>query len=597
MTWNPQPAIWLALIFLRPCALAAAAGLLLRLFRIRHPASRHAAWTAVLAAMLLLPLASAVSPRWTVPLLRAKSNPAVIAAPVSNGPVFAAAPMGEPAADRPAQTEWPTAGTFALLFYFAGFPAIAAYRTAGWVLYRRAIARSIPIHGRRLVESADILTPVAAGVLRPIVILPAGWRAWTPAVRRTVLGHEFAHLRRGDTRISALTRLAQCVFWFHPLAWWLSRTISDLAELSCDAAALDRLHNPGAYSRVLLDFAGAVNRAGRRAALPGLAMAEGKDLGRRIDEIFALSEGPMRKLASPGVVLPLAGVPLLCLAAAVSLGQTSTPPQPPSQSPPSARPKFDVVSIKPCTDPDPNAGGRKGGAGAGGNSVSPGRLRRECANVVNLITMAYLNFPNGEPNERPPIRGRDRIEGMPSWTDSERYVIDATTSTPQPRPMMLGPMMQTLLEDRFKLRIHRETRSVPAYELTVARGGPRLQPSKPGSCVPLENGRPPDPGQRVCGGFFGPTIWGATLDDFVRNMSVWADREVVDRTGIAGTFDFPLDAAREPTGTGGPIAAEARDDWFAFFRDSLPKLGLKLESGKVPTTFIVIDHIERPSTN
>ena len=54
-------------------------------------------------------------------------------------------------------------------------------------------------------------------------------------MRRAVLAHEFAHIRRNDTLISALARLVKSVFWFHPLAWWLSRKVSELAELSCDA--------------------------------------------------------------------------------------------------------------------------------------------------------------------------------------------------------------------------------------------------------------------------------------------------------------------------------------------------------------------------
>jgi beta-lactamase regulating signal transducer with metallopeptidase domain len=167
---------------------------------------------------------------------------------------------------------------------------MVTYRVVGWLLLWRVISRSRLLRAR-LRESSDVLTRVAVGVLRPVVILPAGWRAWNTNTLRVVLAHEFAHLRRHDTLVSAMARMAQCVLWFHPLAWWLSRKISDLAELACDAVVLERVDDPAGYSRILLEFADAVNRAGRRVALPGLAMAAGSRMGRRIDQVFELSGG------------------------------------------------------------------------------------------------------------------------------------------------------------------------------------------------------------------------------------------------------------------------------------------------------------------
>src|SRR5258708_37963292 len=121
------------------------------------------------------------------------------------------------------------------------------------------MAGSRRLRGARRRESSDVIAPVAVGVLRPSVIFPAGWRDWTPATRRAVLAHEFAHLRRRDVLVSSFARLVQCVLWFHPLTWWVSRQISNLAELSCDAAALKRVNDPSGYARVLVDFAKRVN--------------------------------------------------------------------------------------------------------------------------------------------------------------------------------------------------------------------------------------------------------------------------------------------------------------------------------------------------
>src|SRR5258708_21348290 len=81
------------------------------------------------------------------------------------------------------------------------------------------MAGSRRLRGARRRESSDVIAPVAVGVLRPSVIFPAGWRDWTPATRRAVLAHEFAHLRRHDVLVAAFARLVQCVLWFHPLTW------------------------------------------------------------------------------------------------------------------------------------------------------------------------------------------------------------------------------------------------------------------------------------------------------------------------------------------------------------------------------------------
>jgi beta-lactamase regulating signal transducer with metallopeptidase domain len=124
-----------------------------------------------------------------------------------------------------------------LSFYFAGLFAMVMYRLVGSILLWRVISRSTRLRAQLLRESADVRTPVAVGILRPGVLPPVGWRAWNANTKRAVLAHEFAFLRRHDTAISALARLAQCVFCFHPLAWWVSRKISDLAE--CDAVVLE----------------------------------------------------------------------------------------------------------------------------------------------------------------------------------------------------------------------------------------------------------------------------------------------------------------------------------------------------------------------
>jgi uncharacterized protein (TIGR03435 family) len=176
-------------------------------------------------------------------------------------------------------------------------------------------------------------------------------------------------------------------------------------------------------------------------------------------------------------------------------------------------------------------------------------------------------------------------------------------------------MMQALLEERFKLKVHRESKEVPVYELTVAKGGRKLQASQEGSCI---TGPPPSsraPGQdppRICGrgGIVekgGTAYPGNTIAQLCRNLSGFFDRDVVDKTGITGVFDIHIDASRVdlPDLSAGPPAEGTPPpprEWdraatFKAFQAALPKIGLKLEPAKGSGVFLVIDHVERPSGN
>jgi beta-lactamase regulating signal transducer with metallopeptidase domain len=309
----------------RPLVLAAAAWLLLRLFRVRHPASQHAVWIGVAVGMLLLPLLSALAPHWKVPLLPAKQVAAVkLPTRVSPAVTLLRATVATPTTARKTPVF-----NILLWLYWAGLIARVAYRAIGWAMLRRLVAGSRAVHGR-VRESADVIAPVTAGAVHPVVILPAGWRGWDSMTRRAVLAHEFAHIRRVDGLAALLARCITCVYWYHPIAWLVARRISETAESACDAAALEGLRDPASYSRILLAFAEKVNATGYRVGLPGLAMAAPSGIGKRIDRVFELSGRDMRRLRRPGAVVTVLGAPLLCLAATAGLGERIriSPPQP-----------------------------------------------------------------------------------------------------------------------------------------------------------------------------------------------------------------------------------------------------------------------------
>ncbi len=271
-----------------------------------------------------------------------------------------------------------------------------------------------------------------------------------------------------------------------------------------------------------------------------------------------------------------------------------------------SRPAFDVASIKPNTRCD-NVDGRSGGR------TTPGRMALVCADLRDLILTAYGIYGNGAN----PASGSFRMQvvGGPAWMDSERFDIVAQPAGNLPRSEMFGPMLQSLLEDRFKLKVHPETREGRVYLLTIAKNGPRLDPTKDGTCIIADVNHPPEARQtptRVCGNpSIGPdgtfNIYGATMSNLCSQLGIAMDREVIDKTGLSGRFDIHLQASPadlNPKFLAGRSVDQtdqaATDDSAAgpsIFTALQQQLGLKLESAKGPMRVIVVDHIEQPSEN
>jgi uncharacterized protein (TIGR03435 family) len=223
---------------------------------------------------------------------------------------------------------------------------------------------------------------------------------------------------------------------------------------------------------------------------------------------------------------------LLVSSAAVAIGQTQAP---------AGTPKFDVSSVKPCKGNfDP------GFKGAGGTQ-SPGRLDLNCQTLRVFITRAYVYYRDGHFNL---FRSLPEIDGAPDWIE-DRYSITAIPEGIASQDMMNGPMMQTLLEDRFKLKIHRVIKEVPVYELTVAKGGLKLPRFRPGECIPIDWTKVPvvlPPDQKNCinrttrkGADMIVQLDASSIEAFSKLvLSTRLDRPVIDKTGLTGLFDFHL---------------------------------------------------------
>ena len=267
--------------------------------------------------------------------------------------------------------------------------------------------------------------------------------------------------------------------------------------------------------------------------------------------------------------------------------------------PPAATPKFDVVSIKTC----------KPGTARGGDS-SPGRLHIGCGRLAGtdntgLIQVAYNRYASGQLTSY----GVIPIEGGPDWIHSETFEIDAKSDGHPSIQMMEGPMMQKILEDRFKLKIHREIRQGPVYELVLGKGSPKLKPHQEGSCIPVALGRSLPPlasGQHYCRNLVSPSsvnFEGGTLSMFTGLLNLILDRPVIDKTGITNYFEIQLKFSPDDSAPSRQSAADpgslatVTPDAPGIFQAIQEQLGLKLVPTKGPTDVLVIDHIQRPTEN
>jgi uncharacterized protein (TIGR03435 family) len=194
-----------------------------------------------------------------------------------------------------------------------------------------------------------------------------------------------------------------------------------------------------------------------------------------------------------------------------------------------------------------------------------------------------------------------QLVGEPKWTSSDRWDIDTRIAAED--ISALGKlnfhqrleMFQTILTERFGLKMHHETRELPVYALVVAKGGPKMTVSKPRPEDP--DGIPGDPG--VLRATRGKETGVGTMMEFLaEDLSEELGRKVVDHTGLTGRYDFTLtwtpdDSAAAVAGN----AAAGMAQGPSLFTAVQEQLGLKLEPVKAPVDVVVIDHLEKPGEN
>jgi beta-lactamase regulating signal transducer with metallopeptidase domain/tetratricopeptide (TPR) repeat protein len=335
---------------LRALMAAALIGAVLALLRVRSGSLRHAAWAGVLLTMLALPWLPRLVPSIAVPVpapglqtvvdlpmrweATESSRGRVDAVPSATATQAAPAAPAHPAAA--AAPRWPALSRPVLIVaaYSLGLTLLLVRLLVGVHRLRRLNRGSqrVSIDGATVpvYVSDAVSVPLTAGVLRPRVILPGTWSTWPADTLGAVLAHEQAHVRRGDPLVLFLAHLNRCVFWFHPLGWWLERQLARTAEHACDAAAVRTTGCERRYAEVLLELAEAVRSRRGRIAWRGVGIDGAGFLGQRIDRIL---QGDLLRAVSPTRKALLAIGCTAAIVAAVACRQQVPPPAPLAEDP------------------------------------------------------------------------------------------------------------------------------------------------------------------------------------------------------------------------------------------------------------------------
>jgi hypothetical protein len=287
--------------------------------RVRSAGLRHASWTAVLCAMLTMPLLAYWAPAIVISLPVPRSLASLGASlkppegagsvhrperPTTGHPAWQA--VATPAASAPAQlpagltdgldSPAPVWLLPCLSLYVIVVLALSLRCWLGWRAAGRMASEGRPIElpgACRVIgpatrvairESAAMVTPVTIGAFTLTILLPVAWQVWSQETVRAVLAHELAHVRRRDPLVRLLAHINRCLFWFHPLAWWMERTLAAAAEHASDDEAVRTIGEPGKYAAILVEMARAVHQHGGRLSWQGVGI-DG-DLPGRVDRIL-----------------------------------------------------------------------------------------------------------------------------------------------------------------------------------------------------------------------------------------------------------------------------------------------------------------------
>jgi bla regulator protein blaR1 len=455
---------------------------------------------------------------------------------------------------------------------------------------RLAHAAEVPV-----LSSSSLLEPGVFGIMQPVLLLPEGITdRLTQSQLNAIIAHEMCHVRRRDNLTFAMHMMVETLFWFHPMVWWIRMQLIEERERACDESVLQSGSEAEVYAEGILN----VCKFYVESPLGCASGVTGSDLKKRIVRIMTERLGD--NLGS-GRKLLLASIALAAVLGPVAFGLVKIPQASAQQQQSASAPRlsFEVATVKPNRASDNQRMVR----------ISPGKFSAAGMPLKELIRFAY------------DLKSDAQLTGGPAWVNSDRFDIEAKedeahaqASNKLPPPEMakqMRQMLQSLLADRFGLKVSHAAKELPVYALVIAKGGPKLTPTTTPPMAPPGD-RPPgdDPakksfnrGIRMQGngdltGMAAPT---GLLADVLSRQSELGNRLVEDKTGLTGEYDWTLkwtpaaiDSSSSADGAAQPAGDPSTPSLFTAVQE---QLGLKLEPQKDTVDILVIDHIEQPSAN
>jgi bla regulator protein BlaR1 len=566
---------------------ACVAGLLTLALKRNRARVRHWVWIAA-SVKFLIPVSLLIALGGHIEWHKApaRSNISVVmdevSQPFTASPVGLPLPVIVPVAASP--LPWVLTGIWA-----CGFIGISWSWLVRWRRIRDAVRAGVPVEldlGVPLpAVTARVTEPGIFGVLRPVLILPEGiFERLTAGQFEAVVEHELCHVRHRDNLIAAIHMVVETIFWFHPMVWWIGKRMVEERERGCDEEVVRRSGEARIYAEAILN----VCKLYVESPLECVSGVTGADLKKRIEGIMARRIAVRLSFAKKVV---LAGVGLGVVAIPVFVGLMHAQPAMESLL------KFEVASVKP-TGEDMIDGATKVQRAGGRGTVQEAhrRINFENINLFGLIVQAY-----GIRGCRPFGGGNcPLLDGGPDWMRKDGFAVMAKIPDDAPDQTLmqlynghapeLQLMLQALLADRFALKIHRITKELPVYALTVGKKGPKLKTSD-GSKT-----RPP---------LFRPSVGpdgiamiklvveNGSMQEVVDLYAKFLDRPAVDRTGLKDRYEFTMDYEANAD-TPGAFTELVGPSLFKAFEE---QLGLKWVATKGTVEVLVIDHAEKPSAN
>ena len=570
-------------------------------------------WSASLKFLIPFALLSELGASLAKPYPHAHARTVFYTAVEEIGHPFAKGNLALPQPADSVNSDWHWGPSLLAGIWLCGFLALLLRWVLLWWSAHRLVAEAPRVdEGRELVAlrrakaMAEIERPIAMvltqrqiepgifGIVNPVMMWPVGLsERLDPTQIAAIMAHEVEHVRRHDNLSATVHAWVQALFWFHPALYWIGSRMNEERERACDERVVALQQAPEKYAESILKVcAFCLERP--LACVSGVS---GADLKLRVLRIMN-HRCAMPLTFARRILLTVVAILTIALPVGFGIMQGQNKPATLASGMGSDAsvnvPKFDVISIKPADSKDDRRT----------LQFTPDGILIHGTDAHMLLRTAF-----GVED--------DRIVGAPGWAKSNRFDVEAKVAPEDAakvdklkldgRRAMLIP----LLEERFHLKYHHETRELPMYALVVSNGGPKLQVAKPelgSEHSPTPFGGTPPKGIDTQGRtMMSPgqiESQNTTLDMLAHALAPQLGRTVVDKTGLTGRYDYTLKWTPDrmgPSMMSGDhgMGAESGTDaaGVPLFTAIQEQLGLRLESVKGMVDVIVIDHLDLPSAN